>query len=124
MEKKETVKGKRDFQGEKIEQVKEMVYSILDRVYPALPNFPKAEKFSLCELIKLDACHCASQLTLSFYLPKERIKRLQRAQAYLECFRDRIYFSYRRKYISNGFWEDLDLMFNHLRDALKSLFKY
>lgn len=114
---------KRDIQAENIDKANEFLFMILDKVYPTFNNFPRAEKNGICRFIKEKMFQCSGNLNIAKLIVSKRIPELQRAQAGIEEIRNLMYFSKRRKYISNGFWEDLNLDFDELRSLVLLCFR-
>lgn len=114
---------KRDNQAENIDKANEFLFMIMDKIYPTFNNYPKVEKNGICRYIKEKLFQCSGNLNIAKLVVSKRITELQRAQAAVEEIRNLMYFSKRRKYISNGFWEDLDLDFDELRSLVLLCFR-
>lgn len=81
---------------------------IVDRVYPSLKNFPKIEQHGLCKFIKHTLFVCAGRLNLAAFVKSQRSYYLQLAQSAFEDARTYLKASHNFKYISTGFWRELD----------------
>lgn len=89
-------------------EVYKRVEELLNRMYPALINYPKAEKFSLCHEIKQNFFNLLTNISLGNSVKSKRRYYLQIADGYLQTLKVLIKLSLRRKYISKGFYRDLD----------------
>lgn len=81
---------------------------LMYRVYPVLANFPKAEKFSLCQEIKSNFFQLLTHISLGNSVKSKRKTYLQEADGYLQTLKVLIKLSRKRKYISIGFFRALD----------------
>lgn len=82
---------------------------LLYRIYPVLTNFPKAEKFSLCQEIKNNFFQLLTHISLGNSVKSKRKTYLQEADGYLQTLKVLIRLSVKRRYISKGFFKDIDL---------------
>jgi len=94
------------------------VEELLYQIYPRLSNFPKAEKFSLCEAIKNNFYELLKYISLSSTVNTKRTVYLQEADGHLQVLKILIKLSKRRKYISIGFFEDIDLCLTEIDKLL------
>lgn len=82
---------------------------LLYKVYPRLVNFPKAEKFSLCQNIKENFFSLLKFISLGNSVKSKRLSYLQEADGHLQVIKVLIKLSKQRKYISEGFFREIDL---------------
>jgi len=114
---------KKDGFKKEAELLREDVKGILNRVYPSLKNFPKAEKYSLCSDIKGSFFDTMKHLTLSSEVKSQRLVNLQNAQGHFIHSRELLHLSKSQGYISKGFWEDLDLKYTSTKRRFTKTFK-
>ena len=93
------------------------------RVYPALKNFPIAEKYSLCVHIKDCFLGALKSMSLGNSVKSKRKQYLQEAEAELQHLGVLIRFSRYRKYISIGFFEDIDTALSEIKALLSGWLK-
>lgn len=89
-------------------EVYKRVEELLNKMYPALINYPKAEKFCLCQQIKQNFFDLLVNISLGNSVKSKRKYYLQIADGYLQTIKVLVKLSLRRKYISKGFYRDLD----------------
>lgn len=82
---------------------------LLYKVYPRLVNFPKSEKFSLCQSIKDNFFDLLKFISLGNSVRSKRLTYLQEADGHLQILKVLIRLSKQRKYISAGFYRNIDL---------------
>lgn len=82
---------------------------LLYRIYPNLINFPKAEKFALSQDIKLNFFELLKSISLADKVKSKRMLHSQEADGYLQLLKVQFKLAYKRKYISKGFFKDIDL---------------
>lgn len=89
-----------------------MVYrkteELLYKVYPRLVNFPKSEKFSLCQSIKENFFNLLKSISLGNSVKSKRLVYLQEADGYLQVLKVLFKLAKQRKYISVGFFKEVD----------------
>lgn len=93
------------------------------RVYPSLKNFPKSEKFSLCQNIRNNFSDLLKSISLGNSVKSKRLIYLQEADGYLQTLKILIKLSYRLKYISEGFYKTIDLEFTTINNLLSGYIK-
>ena len=96
---------------------------LLYKVYPRLVNFPKSEKFSLCQLIKLNFMELLSFISLGNSVKSKRKSYLQEADARLQNLKTLIKLSRKQKYISQGFYREIDLELTEINKILSGYIK-
>lgn len=82
---------------------------LLNKVYPRLVNYPKSEKFSLCQHIKENFFELLKYISLGNSVKSKRLVYLQEADGHLQVLKVLIKLSKSRKYISIGFFKEVDL---------------
>lgn len=82
---------------------------LLYKFYPRLINFPKAEKFSLCQSIKDNFFELLKFISLGNSVKSKRLTYLQEADGHLQVLKVLIKLSKQRNYISSGFYHEIDL---------------
>lgn len=96
---------------------------LLNKIYPVLINFPNAEKFSLCSEIKHNFYKLLSYISLGNSVKSKRRTYLQEADGYLQVIKVLIRLSLRRKYISKGFYREVDLELTTINKMLSAYIK-
>lgn len=108
-----------------IEQMK--CYSELEhlfyRVYPALKNFPAAEKFCLCSEIKLEFMNALKNMSLASSVKSKRKVYLYEAESNVQHLNTLLRFARNQKYIGKGFYEDIDLILSLVKRLLSGWIK-
>lgn len=99
-----------------------MVYTktetLLFRLYPVLANYPKAEKFALCNQIKDCLYNILKCISLGNSVKSKRLTYLQEADGYLQILKVLIKLSKFRRYISEGFFKEIDLELTEINKLL------
>lgn len=72
-------------------------------------NYPKSEKFSLCQSIKENFFDLLKFISLGNSVRSKRLTYLQEADGHLQVLKVLIKLSKQRKYISEGFFRETDL---------------
>ncbi len=93
---------------------------LLYKVYPKLINYPKSEKFSLCQSIKDNFFSLLKFISLGNSVKSKRTTYLQEADGHLQVLKVLIKLSKQRKYISIGFFEDVDLRLTEINRMLSA----
>ena len=96
---------------------------LLYKVYPSLVNYPKSEKFSLCESIKQNFFAMLKFISLGNSVKSKRFTFLQEADGHLQVLKVLMKLSKQRKYISRGFYEDVDLRLTEINKLLSGYIK-
>jgi len=91
---------------------------LLYNVYPKLINFPKSEKFSLCQSIKENFFDLLKSISLANSVKSKRIAYLQEADGHLQVIKVLIKLSKQRKYISVGYFQEVDLELTEINKLL------
>ena len=95
-------------------QTEELLY----KVYPRLLNYPKSEKFSLCQEIKLNFFELLKYISLGNSVRSKRKVYLQEADRHLQVLKVLIKLSKQRRYISTGFFKEVDLELSEINKLL------
>lgn len=92
--------------------------AFLYRIYPALVNFPKAEKFALCSEIKENIYAVIRYIEMANSVKSKRLTYAQMADGHLQTLKVLMKLSRNQNYISKGFFRELD---NDLTEINKML---
>lgn len=99
-----------------------MVYrraeELLYKVYPRLINYPKAEKFALCQTIKENFFELLKYISLGNSVKSKRKTYLQKADGHLQVLKVLINLSKQRKYISKGFYREVSIELTEINKIL------
>ena len=82
---------------------------LMFRVYPALINFPKSEKYSLCQYIKNNFFELLAHISLGNSVKSKRKTYLQEADGYLQTLKVLFRLARYRKYIGQEFHKQIDI---------------
>lgn len=82
---------------------------LLYRIYPALKNFPKAEKYALSQQIKNSFFELLKNISLANKVKSKRKNYAQEADGILQVLKVLIKLACKEKYISKGFFKEIDL---------------
>ena len=97
--------------------------TLFHRIYPALRNFPRSEKFSLSQEIKNTFLHCLRCMSLANSVKSRRKEYLLECEGYLLHLTTLIRLSNKEKYISKGFYEDIDTSLTEIKKMVNSWIK-
>ena len=103
--------------------VYKMAEDLLNKIYPTLPNFPKSEKFSLCQNIKNSFFELLSNLLSAHAVRSKRRIYLEEATGKLRMIQVLILLSKNRNYISEGFFKIVDLKLSEINGKIILCFK-
>lgn len=95
----------------------------LKRIYPRLKNYPKSEKFDLCSEIRKDIYALLRYIHLANSVKSKRLENLQFADGHLQTLKTLIKLSKWNKYISKGFYEEIDLLLTEINKLLSGYIK-
>ncbi|MFP4019691.1 MAG: four helix bundle protein [Bacteroidales bacterium] len=93
------------------------------RIYPALRNFPKSEKFALCHQIKEHFIELLKNISLANSVKSKRKTYLQEADGILQNVKTLVRLSKHQKYLSKGFYEDIHLNLSEINALLVGYIK-
>lgn len=85
------------------------MFNLLDRIYPALKNFPKSEKFCLTQDIKNCFLEYLTYISRANSVKSKRMTYAQEAEAYLHKIKSLMKLVHSQKYISTGFYKTISL---------------
>lgn len=91
---------------------------LLYKVYPRLMNYPKSERYALCSEIKQCFFGLLRNISLGTSVKSKRITYLQEADGYLQTLKVLMKLSRKRKYISVGFYKEIDLKLTEINKLL------
>ena len=93
---------------------------LLYKVYPMLVNYPKAEKFALCEHIKNNFFDALKYISLANNVKSRRMVYAQEADGHIQVLKILIKLSKERKYISVGAFKAIDLELTEIGKMLSA----
>ncbi|MFW6134792.1 MAG: four helix bundle protein [Elusimicrobiota bacterium] len=93
------------------------------RIYPALRNFPKSEKFARCHQIKEHFIELLKNTSLANSVKSKRKTYLQEADGILQNVKTLVRLSKHQKYLSKGFYEDIHLNLSEINALLVGYIK-
>ena len=96
---------------------------LLNKIYPALNNYPKFEKFSLVAEIKSAFYNLITNIALADAVRSKRKTYLQEADAHLQVIKVLMKLSLRRRYISKGLYRDVDSELSQVGKMLSAYIK-
>ena len=96
---------------------------LLYRIYPRLVNYPKSEKFSICQDIKNSFYRMLESIALGNSVKSKRLTYLQEADGHLQVLKVMMKLSRQRKYISDGFFKEVDLTLTEINKLLSGYIK-
>ena len=94
------------------------MFNLLNRIYPALKNFPKSEKFALTQDIKNCFLEYLTYISRANDVKSMRLKYSQEAEGYLQKIKSLIKLAFNQKYISKGFYKDISLELTEISKML------
>lgn len=83
--------------------------NLLNRVYPALKNFPKSEKYALSQDIRRLFLEYLSLIDQASCVKSKRFEFAQEAQGCLNTIKAAFSIAVRQKFISRGFYKEISL---------------
>ena len=92
--------------------------NLLYKVYPKLTNYPKSEKFSLCQSIKDSFFELLKNISLANSVKSKRKTYLQEADGHLQLLKILMKLSKQRRYISSGFFKEVDVALTEINKML------
>lgn len=103
--------------------VQKKTEQLLYKIYPRLVNFPKSEKFCLCQRIKEAFFDIIKYISLGNSVKSKRKTYLQEADAHLQTLKVLIKLSCHRQYISKGFFKEIDIELTEINKLLSGYIK-
>lgn len=104
-------------------KVYKMTEVLLYRLYPVLVNYPKSEKFALCQQIKECVYNILTNISLGNSVKSKRLTYLQQADGHLQTLKVLMRLSRHLKYVSVGFYKDIDLQLTEINKMLSGYIK-
>lgn len=92
------------------EKSEELMY----RIYPKLQNYPKHERFALVQHIKIEFFELLKHISLGDKVKSKRRGYLQIADGHLQTLKVLFKLSKKRRYISVGYFEEIDLRLSEI----------
>lgn len=99
------------------------VEALFFQVYPTFRNYPKAEKHGLCLQIKQCFVSLLEKIGIAKEVPSKRKVACQEAAGLLQNLVTLFRLSRNQKYISKGFFEDVDLRVTEIKKILVGFMK-
>ena len=96
---------------------------LFHRVYPSLRNFPVAEKYALSQEIKLSFLNAMKCMQLGNSVKSKRKDYLMQCEGELLHLTAVVRLCRNQKYISKGFFEDIDLCLTEIKKLLNGWIK-
>ena len=96
---------------------------LFHRVYPALRNFPVAEKYALSQEIKLSFLNAMKNMQLGNSVKSKRREYLMQCEGELLHLTAVVRLCRNQKYISKGFFEEIDLCLTEIKKLLNGWIK-
>lgn len=104
-------------------EIHDRMFNLLDRMYPALINFPKSERYALTQDIKNSFFRYLSYTSRANEVKSKRLEYAQEAQGALQDIKNKIKLAFYRKYISKGFYANISLELTEVSKMLASYIK-
>lgn len=98
------------------------VTTLINKVYPALTNFRKYERQCMVRDIRQNCTKLITDLNLSKKSLSMFKRNLTAAQNTAETLNSLFYISYKRKYISIGFYKEIGLILSDIVRSIDKLF--
>lgn len=97
--------------------------ALLFRIYPALVNFPKAEKFALCAEIKQNFYGLIKYIEMANSVKSKRKTYAQEADGHLQVIKTLMKLARNQKYISKGFYREVDANLTEINKMLSGFIR-
>lgn len=94
------------------------MFNLLKRIYPALVNYPKVERYALAQDTKNCIFQYLSYISRANNVKSKRMVYAQEAQGYLEDLKAKIMLAHYLKYIGKGFYKDISLELTEISKML------
>ena len=99
------------------------MFNLLKRIYPALKNYPKSEKYALAQDTKNCFYEYLNYISRANNVKSKRLVYSQEAEAYLQKIKLNIMLAYYLKYIGKGFYRDICLELTEVSKMLAGYIK-
>lgn len=97
--------------------------ALFQRIYPSFRNFPKAEQHALCLFIKEGFVELLRALSLAHKVKSKRRAFLYEADGLVMNIKTLLRLATFMKYLSTGFFTDLDLKLSEVTDFIVKAIK-
>lgn len=97
--------------------------NLLYEFYPKLINYPKAEKYALCQQIKSEFYEVLKYISLGNSVKSKRRTYLQEADGHLQILKVLMKLSRNQKYISLNHFKSVDLKLTEINKLLSGYIK-
>jgi hypothetical protein len=97
--------------------------ALLNKIYPTLVNFPKAEKFALCHEIKQNFYDLIKFIEMANSVKSKRKVYAQEADGHLQTLKVLFRLSRNRRYISQGFYREIDTRLTEINKLLSGFIR-
>lgn len=104
-------------------KVYEKAENLMYQVYPRLVNYPKSEKFALCQHIKENFFELLKYIALGNSVKSKRKGYLQKADGHLQVLKVLMDLSEQRKYISKNYHKIVSLELTEINKLLSGYIK-
>ena len=94
------------------------MFNLLKRIYPALRNYPKSEKYALAQDTKNCFYEYLTYVSRANNVKSKRLVYAQEAEAYLQKIKLNIMLAYHLRYIGEGFYKDISLELTEISKML------
>lgn len=106
-----------------VRRARSMLNSTFATLYPALRSFPRNEHQGMSSSLKAHFIEASSNLSLAVTVPRKRLEYMQIAQGHLPSIKLLLTLSKREKYITPGFYTELDIKLSEVQETLVKAFK-
>ena len=96
---------------------------LLYNIYPRLVNYPKSEKFSLCQSVKDNFFELLKYISLGNSVKSKRKTYLQEADGHLQILKTLFKLSKQRRYISIPSYQEIDLRLTEINKLLSGFIR-
>lgn len=96
---------------------------LLNRIYPALKNYPRVEKHALCYHIKDTFNNALLYVNKANFIKSKRRQNLEEVEAYVFHLNILMELSKNQKYISRNFYEIIDEALTEISKMVSSWIK-
>lgn len=93
------------------------------KIYPRLAKYPKFERYALCQSIRNEMTEITKCLSMANKVKSKLLYYLNEAEGHLESLKIFLKISVKYKYISIGFFKQLDLELSEVGKNISDVFK-
>lgn len=94
------------------------MFNLLKRIYPALKNYPKSEKYALAQDTKNCFLEYLTYISRADKVKSKRLTYAQEAEGYLQKIKLNIMLAYHLEYIGNGFYKEISTELTEINKIL------